>query len=150
MDGLAWAIGGFDNRDLAFFIALLILLGALAVFLAMHLRGLRPWVNAVRRLTGGLGKIVADQTATPEQRIALADGLFGRSPGLLPLWQPSRVDLRPSPQANGYRNLLDPRQWFAVEAPPGPGYEQWCGTLAGVLLTLGLLFSVIGLPPALL
>jgi len=46
-------------------------------------------------------------------------------------------------------NLVDPRPWFAAERLRGHGYEKWASTWAGVFLTLGLLFTFIGLSAAL-
>nr|WP_294529494.1 hypothetical protein [uncultured Rhodopila sp.] len=54
----------------------------------------------------------------------------------------SRVD-------GGYVNLVDPHAWFALERLPGRGYEKWATTMAGVSLTVGLLFTFVGLSAAL-
>lgn len=51
VDGLTGLIGHFDNKDLAFLIALAILNGAAGVFLFLFLRRHRPWLLPVRRVT---------------------------------------------------------------------------------------------------
>ena len=77
-----------------------------------------------------------------------ADEVFEAEPAIAPLWREYRKNLKPNPQADGFLNLMDPRLWFSVESLPGRGYEQWCATWAGVFLTVGLLFTFIGLSAA--
>jgi hypothetical protein len=46
-------------------------------------------------------------------------------------------------------NLVDPHVLFTADRLPGHGYEKWASTWAGVFLTLGLLFTFVGLSAAL-
>jgi hypothetical protein len=77
---------------------------------------------------------------------ALADDrVLGQS------WLQYRATIREDPKGGaGYVNLVDPRAWFAPDRLPGYGYEKWASTLAGIFLTLGLLFTFVGLSAALL
>lgn len=64
--------------------------------------------------------------------------------------EPYRAALRPDPRREGsYLNPVDPHDWFSLERLPGRGYEKWASTLAGISLTVGLLFTFVGLSAAL-
>ena len=149
VDGLSWAISGFDNKDLAFGIAFAILLAALGIWAFLSIRRHRPWIRPIRRLSAGLRKLPGNDSDAGG-RLVKADEVFEAEPALVPLWREYRKNLKPNPQADGFLNLIDPRLWFSVESLPGRGYEQWCATWAGVFLTVGLLFTFIGLSAALL
>jgi methyl-accepting chemotaxis protein len=149
VDGLSHAVGAFDNKELAFAIALAILLGAVLVWAFLHFRRHRPWLGPVLRLTKALRKLQGTDVP-PAQRIEEATVLFRSEPRIEPLWREYRKHLQPNPEANGYLNLVDPRIWFSVDALPGRGYEQWSATWSGIFLTVGLLFTFIGLSAALL
>ncbi|MGV0951409.1 MAG: hypothetical protein ACOYB3_12115, partial [Azonexus sp.] len=149
VDGLTWAISHFDNKDLAFAIAFAILVVALGIWAFLYLRRHRPWLRPIRRLSTELRKLRGDNLDA-RARLAQADGVFASEPALASLWWEYRKNLKPTPQADGFLNLIDPRLWFSVESLPGRGYEQWCATWAGVFLTVGLLFTFIGLSAALL
>ena len=149
VEALSSAIGGFDNKYLAFAIALAILFGACLVWARMHFWGHRHWLKPILQVTKGLRE-VERRVASPEQRIDEANQVFSTVPDIEPLWREYHKHLRRNPEANGYLNLVDPRAWFSLDALPGRGYEQWCGTWAGVFLTVGLLFTFLGLSAALL
>lgn len=149
VDGISHGIGSFDNKNLAFAIAIAILLVALLVWAFLHFRRHRPWLGPLLRLSKALRKLQGTD-APPPQRIEEATAIFRAEPGVEPLWREYRKHLRPNPEADGYLNLVDPRLWFSVDVLPGRGYEQWGATWAGVFLTVGLLFTFIGLSAALL
>lgn len=149
VDGLIWVIGSFDNKDLAFFIALVILLMAVVIWLSYTSRRHRHWAQPIRRLLAKLQKL-RDIDLDAEARLIKADEVFESEAKLAPLWRDYRKHLQPNPQAPGYLNLVAPRIWFSVDSLPGRGYEQWCATWAGIFLTVGLLFTFIGLSAALL
>ncbi|WP_295455392.1 hypothetical protein [uncultured Thiodictyon sp.] len=149
VDGLSWAIGNFNSPDRAYLIAIAILAAAMVCWVWLHFLGHRRWVRPIRRLSAELRKLRgsnSDATA----RLVQAGELFEQAPALAPLWRDYRKHLQPNPQAEGYLNLVDPRLWFSVESLPPRGYEQWCATWSGVFLTVGLLFTFIGLSAALL
>lgn len=151
VDTLSWSISKFDNKHLAFGIAIVILLVAVGIWVFLHFWRHRPWVEPIRRLTRALQEIDGDTQHDPKDRIAKANEVFDLAePQIKRLWQKYREHLQPDPQGPGYLNLMDPRLWFSVESLPGRGYEQWCATWAGVFLTIGLLFTFIGLSAALL
>ncbi|MBK1720481.1 hypothetical protein [Thiocystis violacea] len=149
VDGLVWIIGHFDNKDLAFAIALAILLMALAIWFFLHFRRHRPWVRPIRQVSARLRKLIGD-TPDAHKRLSDADEIFRAEPRLEPLWREYWKHFKEDSKAGGYLNLVDPRFWFSVESLPGRSYEQWCATWAGVFLTVGLLFTFIGLSAALL
>jgi uncharacterized protein YukE len=149
VDGLTWAISRFDNKDLAFAIAFAILVLALGIWAFLYLRRHRPWLRPIRRLSAELRKLRGDNLGASEH-LAKVDGVFESEPAIASLWWEYRKNLKPNPQSDGFLNLIDPRLWFSVESLPGRGYEQWCATWAGVFLTVGLLFTFIGLSAALL
>ena len=149
MDGLTWAISRFDNKDLAFAIAFGILAAAFAIWAFLYFSRHRPWVRPIRKLAVALRTLRGDGTDATG-RLVKADEVFESEPDIEPLWREYRKHLQPDPQAHGYLNLVDPRFWFSVESLPGRGYEHWCATWAGVFLTVGLLFTFVGLSAALL
>jgi hypothetical protein len=149
VDGLSWAIGTFDNKDLAFAIAMGILVLAALIFIFLHFRGHRRWVKPIRRLSATLKKM-QETDDDAEMRLIQADKVFEAENKLFILWREYRKHLIKNPKAPGYLNLIDPKTWFSLESLPGRGYEHWCSTWAGVFLTIGLLFTFIGLSAALL
>lgn len=148
VDGLSGVIGGFDNKDLAFAIALAILVIAIVIGVFLHLEH-RRWVKPIRRLLAKLQKL-RDIDLDADARLIKADEVFESEARLAPLWRDYRKHLQPNPQAPGKLNLVDPRLWFSVDSLHSRGYEQWCATWAGIFLTVGLLFTFIGLSAALL
>jgi len=151
VDSLSWSIGKFDNKHLAFGIAISILLVAIGIWLYLHFWLHRPWIEPIRRLSRALREIDGETHHDPNERIAKANEIFNLTePQIKRLWNKYREHLQPDYQGPGYLNLVDPRLWFSVESLPRRGYEQWCATWAGVFLTIGLLFTFIGLSAALL
>lgn len=146
---LTRAIAAFDNPDLAFGIAFAILFSALALAAFFELAKHRPFIAPARRIAERLVGLAGVEN-DPSTRIAAADEAFSRYPRLEALWCDYRQDLQPNPHGPGWLNLIDARTWFSVDALPGRGYEQWCATWAGVFLTVGLLFTFLGLSAALL
>ena len=149
VDGLSWAISAFDNKDLAFAIALGILVVAFGIFIFFHIFRHRRWVKPIRQLVNALKKL-QDTDSDAETRLIQADRLFEGKNHLSKLWREYRNHLIDNQKAPGYINLIDPRTWFSLESLPGRGYEHWCSTWAGVFLTIGLLFTFIGLSAALI
>lgn len=149
VDGLTWLIARFDNKELAFGISLGILTAAIGIGVFFHFWRHRPFVKPIERLASELGNIPADPTA--DEKISQAGQILSTAPTRLQaLWREYRKHLVSDPKTGGYLNLVDPRLWFSLESLPGRGYEQWCSTWAGVFLTIGLLFTFIGLSAALL
>ncbi len=148
---LTAAIGAFDNKELAFAIAFGILLVALVVGLLLHVRGHRRFRQPLRQLTQAIQAAREQHPGDAAARLEAVTAVFKRiAPRLDSLWQEYRDHLQPHPKGDGYINLLSPRAWFSLEALPGRGYEHWCATWSGVFLTIGLLFTFIGLSAALL
>lgn len=149
VDGLSWAIGSFDNKDLAFAIALTILAAGTGIWAFLHFRRHRPWVRPIRRLASALQGL-RSHSEDAATRLAKAHEIFESEPSVAPLWKEYKKHLPESREAAGYVNLVDPRLWFSLESLPGHGYVHWCATWAGVFLTVGLVFTFIGLSAALL
>ncbi len=147
MERVVGGIKFFADPDKAFGVALLIMLLALVLGVwsfASHLRFKRPLVKVIRAL--GQDNPASSQGV----RIQQADDVI-QSTSLDRLWPPYRAAIRPDPVRNGcYVNLIDPHEWFSASRLPGRGYETWASTAAGVFLTVGLLFTFIGLSAALL
>lgn len=148
---LSWSISKFDNKHLAFGIAIAILMAAFGTWVFLHFWRHRPWIEPIRKLARALREIDGETHHDPKGRIAKANEIFDLTePQIKRLWQKYREHLQPDYQGPGYLNLVDPHLWFSVESLPRRGYEQWCATWAGVFLTVGLLFTFIGLSAALL
>lgn len=137
----------FATKGVSFAAAYLILIAVLvcwALILAKHRRFIMMVRDAAWTVDSVLRRSDAS-SALVNADIVLLQGTFGS------VWKPYRATIESDPwQEGGYRNLVDPREWFAVERLPGRGYETWAGTLAGVSLTIGLLFTFVGLAAALL
>ena len=143
-------IAHFNSRDTAFIVAFAILIGSALIWaipiLRLHLaftRHMDRAIATVRRATANAGWSAEDMLAAADE--ALSNNAF-----LAELWRPYRAALRPDPRLESrFVNPVDPQAWFAYERLPGRGYEKWASTLAGVTLTLGLLFTFVGLTAAL-
>lgn len=147
---LTQAIAIFDNKELAFGIAGAILALALVIWIFLHFGRHRRFVTPIRQLTRRLGQ-AREASDQPGNRLDAANDAFEQAPPAhKALWREYRKHLQEDPKAGGFVNLVDPRVWFSANALPGRGYEQWCATWAGVFLTVGLLFTFIGLSAALL
>jgi hypothetical protein len=146
---LASLIAWFDSKEKATFIVFVMF--ALLVVVA-------GWLGFKHRLF--VGRI---KNATTVVRTAASDGeldivdrlnVVGKSldsnPAVRGVWGHYRAALREDPRRNGsFVNLVDPHAWFVSERLHGNGYEKWASTWAGIFLTLGLLFTFIGLSAAL-
>ena len=156
VDTLSNLIGAFDNKDIAFAIFFGILLAAIAIWLFFQFWKHRPCVRPIRDVANALRRL-ENETTDPQAGIDKAHEVFNEKrkdewvyPELRKLWGEYRKHLETNPEGPGLLNLVDPRLWFSLESLPGRGYEQWCATWAGVFLTIGLLFTFIGLSAALM
>ena len=149
VDGLIWVISGFGTPDRAFAIAFIIVLVAVVIWGVLHFKYHRPWVQPIRRVSAKLRKLIKE-TSDASKRLVDADEIFRLEQTIEPLWREYRKQFKADSKTGGYLNLVDPRIWFSAESLPGRGYEHWCATWAGVFLTVGLLFTFIGLSAALL
>lgn len=148
---LTSAMSRFDNKELAFGIGAGILVVALGIEIYFHFRRHRPLIAPIRQLTSGLRQFKNPAGQSDNNPINQADRVFDAAPQQLKtLWRAYKQHLLPDTKTGNYINLVDPRLWFSVESLPGRGYEQWCATWAGIFLTVGLLFTFIGLSAALL
>lgn len=141
-------ISGFGNREIAFEVAFATIGVAIGLGLWTWLVH-RKFVGTLVRTSKTLTTIADDSKSTPADQINRAAKVLAQGPFKL-LWTPYRRSVRPDLENDGkYVNLVDPYDWFALERLPGRGYEKWATTLAGVFLTVGLLFTFIGLSAAL-
>ena len=146
---LASLIAWFDSKEkgtavVLFLTALFICLAAPSAlrhrFFVSRIRG---GITAVNHAIGELSWSPADRlnavTKTLEGNVVLGTA-----------WNMYRATLRDDPRREGgFVNLVEPHTWFSPERPPSHGYDKWAGTFAGVFLTLGLLFTFVGLSAAL-
>jgi ABC-type transporter Mla subunit MlaD len=149
VDAPSSLISHFDNRIIAFAFAYLILILAAGAWLSTRVRH-RRFLRLVGQAAGEVRVAAAKPDWSAADRLAQADQAFAGS-ALKDLWTPylRSVQQDPSDQRN-FVNLIDPRDWFALDRLPGRGYEKWASTLGGVFLTVGLLFTFVGLSAALL
>lgn len=148
---IIYAISLFDNPDLALYISYGIIGSAAIVALVITYRYHRPYTYRLSNLTKSLKDLQARRDLNQEQRLEEARTIFKKSPaGIHILWKEYDRHLKPDSVGGGYQNLIDPRVWFSLESIPGRGYEHWSNTWAGIFLTVGLLFTFIGLSAALL
>lgn len=148
VDVLVAGIQGFDNKEIAFVVAYAILIFVGLFWAWISWGHHRPFIRTLKSLTRKINAVAKDEKLAAPDRLAEVEKAFKRKPMLKPVWLHYRANMR---EINGeYNNLVDPRAWFSVDALPGRGYEKWCSTLAGVFLTVGLLFTFIGLSAALL
>ena len=110
----------------------------------------RAYVRALKEAVRAVRRAEENDTLSPEDRLANADDTLKRNAAAAQAWRPYRGALRPDPRNEGsFVNPVDPVEWFSVDRLPGHGYEKWVSTMAGVCLTLGLLFTFVGLSAAL-
>ena len=144
------AISKFASKEIAFAVAFAIILSSLALWTIAVYRPHRLFRKALAAGISAAKSAAADATHTPADRIALIDRTMRGNAVLEESWFPYRSALKPDPLREGqFLNPVDPYGWFALEKLPGRGYEKWASTLAGVSLTVGLLFTFIGLSAAL-
>jgi hypothetical protein len=146
---LASIIGSFDSKEKG--TAVVLLMAALFVLTAGWCLW-RHWVfiSRLRVGSGAIDSVTAEATWSPADRLnAITKALEGNT-ALSGAWSLYRGTLRDDPRREGaFINLIEPRSWFTPERLPGHGYEKWAGTFAGVFLTIGLMFTFVGLSAAL-
>ena len=145
------AIGHFDTTEIAFEVASVILLASLAIWGGFVLRPHLSFLKAMRAATNLVAVTARNGKLTSDDKLAVLNkGLKGNAV-VWEAWIPYVKSLRNDPSRKGERvNPIDPYAWFSVDRLPGRGYEKWATTMAGVSLTVGLLFTFIGLTAALL
>ena len=143
-------ISRFQTKEIAFAFAFGILISSLIIWLFVVFV---PHVSFVHRVKSGTAAVSAALSASNgDSQVALAaiDKDLKQNPVIKDAWRSYKLSLRPDPKrAKGYLNPVDPHTWFTLERLPGRGYEKWATTMAGVFLTLGLLFTFVGLSAAL-
>lgn len=152
VDVLVAGIQGFDNKEIAFVVAYAILIFVGLFWAWISWRHHRPFMRAVNSLARKINAVVAKdgKLAAPDRLDEVGEALKGKR--LLDVWLQYRENIPDEPDKKSGKlvNPVDPRTFFSIDALPGRGYEKWCSTLAGVFLTVGLLFTFIGLSAALL
>ena len=144
------AISHFSNKEIAFEAAYAILGASVLLWGVLVAWPHHRFATAIRRGVKKAKDVAATNGMNPEDRLAALDADLKGNPILADSWRPYREALRPYPQKEGlFTNTVDPYAWFAPERLPGRGYEKWASTLAGVSLTVGLLFTFVGLSAAL-
>jgi hypothetical protein len=104
----------------------------------------------LKRATAAVRAAASNTAWRSDDKLAAVDEVIKSNAVLGEVWAPYRAALRADPERDGgYLNPVDPHAWFALERLPGRGYEKWASTLAGVSLTVGLLFTFVGLSAAL-
>lgn len=143
-------ISAFKTREIAFASAFAILILGCLVYLAWVLRPHIRFVGAVRHASKLIRSAGANTTWSAEDKLANVDNVLAKNAVLSAAWTTYRRGLRRNPRKDTeFVNLVDPYAWFALERLPGRGYEKWATTMAGVSLTVGLLFTFVGLSAAL-
>ncbi|MXP65952.1 hypothetical protein E0493_21630 [Roseomonas sp. M0104] len=139
-------IRSFNNKEIAFACAFGLLLSGFAIWatciLPPHLKVVRAFLAAAAEAR----RIRQETGLASDQRIAaLGKALASRRP-LADVWETFRASVRESPLRKAeYVSPIDARAWFTPERLPGGGPEAWCGTLASISLTFGLLLTFVGL-----
>lgn len=120
------------------------------VWAAFVLRPHLAFVNMIRRSTAFVRSNVPGSDTGDDSKLAIIDKNLMANPILREAWRSYRSSLRPDPRRAGqFLNPVDPHGWFSLDRLPGRGYEKWATTMAGVSLTVGLLFTFVGLSAAL-
>ena len=150
VDVIVGLISAFKTREIAFAFAFGILLVGLLVYLVWVLRPHLRFVNAVTSATGEVRDAAANGAWSTEDKVTDLDKKLAGNAILSAAWKGYRQGLRRNSKKEGQLvNLVDPYAWFALDRLPGRGYEKWATTMAGVSLTVGLLFTFVGLSAAL-
>ena len=125
-----------------------------AMFLVSLLPLVRRHLRFINRLRSGATDVrqaFVDHSWSAADRLNSASSALDKNPVLGQAWLQYRATIREDPKHTGaFVNLVDPRTWFAPERLPGIGYEKWASAFAGIFLTVGLLFTFVGLSAALL
>jgi len=146
VDLILFPISLFSGKPLAVSIALLILGSAVSIWLYIHIRFERRFIQIYNEMTNF---VVATRKAddSAERKVAKVAGKFKKS-ALSEGWQQYSASLDYS---NGIAfNHSDPAAYFASDRMYGHNYVKWSSTLGGVFLTVGLFFTFVGLSAALL
>jgi hypothetical protein len=146
---LASLIGSFDSKEKGTVVVLLMT----ALFcLSGGWCAWRHWAFISRLRSGAVAidQAIAETNWSPADRLNLITKALDANLVLSGSWNLYRAALRDDPRREGgFINLIEPRLWFTSERLPGHGYEKWASTFASVFLTIGLMFTFIGLSAAL-
>lgn len=146
-DILLMPISMFSGKPLAVGIALVLLLSSLGFFLLWLWPAGKSFIGAFNAAAALVRKIRLSANGTQEERLARIDEVFEKSV-LAANWAQYRACIG---FADGrVSNYTDPEAFFVAERVPGSSYVKWSTTLGGIYLTLGLVFTFIGLSAALL
>ncbi|MBC9176147.1 hypothetical protein [Pseudoroseomonas ludipueritiae] len=150
VDLILGLIAGFSGREVAFGVAYLILLASIVIWAVVVWRPHRRFTKALTSACRSVEAAADNQGFSPEDRLAKVDHDLASHALFQHIWKPYRNALRRDPRRDSeYLNPVDPRDSFTLERLPGHGYEKWAATFAGVALTVGLLFTFVGLTAAL-
>jgi hypothetical protein len=143
-------ISAFATREIAFLVAFSILGCSLLIWAIFTLLPHLSFTSKLRAATNAVRDAKANAKLSSDDRLAIIDKSLKNNSVMAEAWQPYRLSLRVDPnRKDGRLNPIDPHSWFALDRLPGRGYEKWAATMAGVSLTVGLLFTFIGLTAAL-
>ena len=144
------AIGQFVTIEVAFTVAFSILIVS-AILCAISACFHWKFWKFLADGTNAVISAAANPNLNTESRLEAVTKQLKGNVVLGEAWLPYKASLRPDSRREGARlNPVDPHGWFSLERLPGRGYEKWASTMAGVSLTVGLLFTFIGLTAALL
>jgi hypothetical protein len=143
-------IAGFSGREVAFGVAYAILAASAVIWAWVVWWPHRRFTNALATACKSVEAAADNERLSPEDRLAKVDHELANHSLFRHIWKPYRSALRTDPRRDGeYLNPVDPYDFFTLERLPGHGYEKWAATFAGVALTVGLLFTFVGLTAAL-
>jgi hypothetical protein len=108
-----------------------------------------PWNRVMKRRIKALNEVV-EASLSQEKAVARADEIMRDCAFLGKRWKIYESEIVEDDDSSRRYNVLDPHEWFSVGRLVGHGYERWLSTMAGVALTLGLLFTFVGLSAALI
>ena len=150
IDFFVFIISQFSNREIAFACAFAILISGVCLYVGVVLRPHLRFMRAVRAGNAAIRSAKENTAWSSEDKLVAVTKVLDKNFVLETAWNAYRKGLRPNPKKAGeFVNPVDPYGWFAMERLPGRGYEKWATTLAGVSLTVGLLFTFVGLTAAL-
>jgi hypothetical protein len=150
VDLILGLIAGFSGREVAFGVAYVILIASVAIWAGVVWRPHRHFTSALTAACKGVEAAANNESFSPEDRLAKVDHDLANHSLLQHIWKPYRSALRKDPRRDSeYLNPVDPYSFFTLERLPGHGYEKWATTFAGIALTVGLLFTFVGLTAAL-
>jgi hypothetical protein len=110
----------------------------------------RFFISRIRFGATAVNQAISNEIWSPADRLNAVTKALEQNKVLRAAWDLYRTTLRDDPRREGgFVNLVEPHTWFSPERLPSHGYDKWAGTFAGVFLTLGLLFTFVGLSAAL-